>query len=191
MCGGRGSRLDAGTEKPLVDVAGVSLIDRVVRAVQASRVDDVYAVPSPNAPATRVRVDGLDAVSVIETSGAGYVADLQSALDAIRCADDVPVLTVAADLPLLDGEVVDRVLDVYDTGSLTVASPASLPATLGLQTDAAFDVEGGQRVVPAGVNVVGGDPDDVWVSWDARLAVNLNYPSDVAVAERLLSGPPE
>jgi len=52
MCGGLGSRLDGDVEKPLVEVGGARMVDRVVAALVGSPVDDVYAVTSPNAPAT-------------------------------------------------------------------------------------------------------------------------------------------
>lgn len=188
MCGGRGTRLESATEKPLFEVDGRALVDRVVDAAVESRIDTVYAVTSPHAPDTRAHLDGR--VPCIDAPGDGYVEDLQYALDTDPVASAYPVLTLAADLPLLDGVAIDRVLDVYDTGSLTVCVPTELPEALGVTVDAAFQVNG-QSVLPTGVNVVGGAPDDTWLSWDARFAVNVNHPSDAAVAERLLAGPSE
>lgn len=192
MCGGAGSRLDVATEKPLHEIAGVSLVDRVIQAVVESRVEDMYAVTSPLAPDTARHVAEQWAVERIEAPGDGYVPDLQYALDEREpgAGPDEPVVTIAADLPLLAGDAIDQVLDVYDAGSLTVCSPATLPAALGIGTDAAFEVEE-QLLVPAGVNVVGGDPEEPWVTWDARFAVNVNYLEDAAVAERLLSTQPD
>ena len=156
------------------------MVDRVVRALEASAVDDVYAVTSPNAPETADYVDGR--VPRVETAGEGYVADLGTALDDDRVAQ--PVLTVAADLPLLDGDVVDVVLDRWNGGSLTAAVPAERKRELGVSVDASFD-EGGEAVAPTGLNVVGGDPDRVLVLDDERLAVNVNRPADLAVARRV------
>ena len=51
----------------------------------------------------------------------------------------------------------------------------------------------GRGIVPAGINVVGGDETGgdgdaaVHLTEDARVAVNVNYPSDVRIAERLLA----
>lgn len=188
MCGGAGSRLETETEKPLAEIGGRSMVDRVLDALAESAIDDVYAVTSPKSPATTRHISRR--VEVIEAPGEGYVRDLQYALDELPGGTSDPVLTAAADLPLLDGDSIDAVLDVYDEGSLTVCTPTVLPDALGITVDAAFDVDD-RSVVPTGVNVVGGDPDDVWVTWDARFAVNVNYPGDAAVAERLLSGPPD
>ncbi|WP_254274310.1 NTP transferase domain-containing protein [Haloarcula marina] len=177
MCGGRGTRLDSDVEKPLFRVGGVPMVDRVLSALGASGVENVYAVTSPHAPATRAHLD----VPCIETPGEGYVADLDAAL-----ADDrisTPVLTVAADLPLLDGEILDRVLAAYGGGSLSVLVPAERKRELGVSDDTTYERDG-REVAPTGVNVVGDEGDDAWVSTDARLAVNVNTLSDARVAAR-------
>ncbi|WP_336038084.1 NTP transferase domain-containing protein [Halobacterium yunchengense] len=174
MCGGRGTRLDAAVEKPLFPVAGTPMVDRVRDALAASRVDAAHAVVSPHAPATRDHLAGD--LPLVETPGDGYVEDLRVALEAV----EPPVLTVAADLPLLDGEVLDRVLDAAG-GSTSVAVPAALKELLGASVD------GDGAWVPAGVNVVADDEDALQRSYDARLAVNVNRRADAAVAERLLA----
>lgn len=180
MCGGRGTRL-GGEEKPLRRVAGRRLIDRVRDALDASRVETIFAVTSPNAPTTAERARA----PVVETAGAGYVADLQAALEDRRVAR--PVLTVAADLPLLDGPTVDRVLDAAGGETLTAAVPAGRVRALGFSVDTTMR-HGGVAVRPAGINVVGAEPDRVWVTRDRRLAANVNRPRDLATAAWHLAG---
>ena len=177
MCGGRGARLESPVEKPLLEIGGVPMIDRVVAALEASRIDTVRPVVSPHAPETRTH---LEDSPVIETPGAGYVDDLDVALEAV----ETPVLTAAADLPLLGPDAVDAVLDAYREGSLTVGVPIALKRLLDLSVDDPLAAD--SDLVPAGVNVVadGGD-DTVTVSYDVRLAVNVNRPGDAAVAEAL------
>ncbi|WP_435146788.1 NTP transferase domain-containing protein [Halobaculum sp. P14] len=200
MCGGRGTRLDADAEKPLFAVGGAPMVDRVCDALAAAdRVDAVSAAVSPHTPDTRDRLADDDAVSVIRTPGDGYVADLQAALD----ATGTPVLTVAADLPLLAGDAVDAMLAAAD-GSTTVRVPAALKRELGVSVDSADSVDAGDAGdagdaaggddadaaaawVPTGVNVVAADGDTAVRSYDARLAVNVNRRADAAVAERLLA----
>ena len=175
MCGGRGTRLDSDAEKPLSEVAGRPMVEWVRDALADSRIDITHAVVSPHAPETRAHLDGD--LPVIETPGEGYVADLGVALDVV----ETPVLTVAADLPLLEGDAVDAVLDAAD-GSTSVRVPAALKDALGASTDSDEDW------VPTGVNVVADDEDSTLRTWDARLAVNVNRRSDAALAERLLAG---
>jgi len=186
MCGGQGTRLDTAVEKPLVEVGGRPMVDRVLDALDGSRVGTAHAVVSPHAPATR---DHLADRSRIDTPGEGYVADLGHALDAV----DRPVLTVAADLPLLSSAALDGILDAYDAQattddipSTTVCVPVALKERLGASVDTTVD-HGDRRVAPSGVNVVAADDSDtIHMTYDARLAVNVNRPSDRRLAEALL-----
>jgi len=227
MCGGRGTRLGGDGEKPLAAVAGRSMVDRALDALAASRVETAYAAVSPHTPRTRERLvarrDGegsgretgsLELV-VVDTPGEGYVADLRAALSEGPTA---PALTVAADLPLLDGPAVDAVLDARvaaDADALSVRVPAARKRELGASADAAtrYDDAGnggaddgkagdeeandGDSIgdVPAGINVVGaldGAGDEVVrATRDARLAVNVNRPEDRRLAERILRGDPD
>lgn len=201
MCGGEGSRLESPHEKPRHPVEGVPMVDRVIAAIDGSRIETTYAAVSPNAPATRARLEGADGVQTIETAGDGYVADLLAVLD--RPAIEPPILTVVADLPLLEASVIDRVLERYggndgrfdereeqcddgnegDTGaqSLTVCVPVALKRRLEVSCDSRLEPE--SHLAPTGVNVVGStDHSMTDVSYDPRLAVNVNRREDAAVA---------
>jgi adenosylcobinamide-phosphate guanylyltransferase len=221
MCGGRGARLGE-DEKPLAPVAGRSMVDRALDALAASRVGTAYAAVSPHTPRTRERLvarrsgetAGPDTGSVdlriLDTPGDGYVADLRAALAA---GPDRPTLTLAVDLPLLDGPAIDAVLDAHaaaDADALSVRVPAARKRELGASADAATrydDADGGEANdadgggagdetsvarVPAGINVVGaldGAGDEaVWTIRDTRFAVNVNRPGDRRLAERILAG---
>jgi len=176
MCGGRGSRLPVGTEKPLVEVGGVPMVRRVARALADSRVDRVYAVTSPQAPETAAAVDPPR----VRAPGEGYVADLQHALADGRV--DQPVLTVAADVALLTAPAVDRVLAAAE-GATTVAVPVGRRRGLGFGVDTAFRA-GGRLLTPSGVNVVG-DGEGLCVNTDRALAGNVNRPADLRRARWL------
>ncbi|WP_247004059.1 NTP transferase domain-containing protein [Halosolutus gelatinilyticus] len=197
MCGGAGTRLESSHEKPLHPIDGVPMIDRVLAALAESRAETVYAAVSPNAPETRARVDSGAAVPApvptIETPGDGYVDDLLTVLD--RPAIEPPVLTVAADLPLLAAPVIDRALDRHGDGrdggayapSLTVSVPVALKRRLGVSVDSRLEPE--THLVPTGVNVVGStDRTMTHASYDPRLAVNVNRRTDAAVAAALARG---
>jgi adenosylcobinamide-phosphate guanylyltransferase len=181
MCGGAGTRLERG-EKPLFEIGGAPMIERVLGALEASRVETVHAVTSPKAPETARRLEGR--IERIETAGDGYVADLAAGLERI----DPPAVTVAADLPLLAAAHVNRAIEAHEAGgSLTVCVPAELKRRLGVSVDRT-DHRDGAELSPTGLNVVGGAAETVRVSYDARLAVNVNRPADAIVAEALLGG---
>lgn len=209
FCGGEGSRLRAGgieTEKPLVSVGDASMLERVLGALCGSGLDRVGLVVSPNAPATAERARHLAAeregVVVVETPGDGYVADLNRALEEFS----PPVLTVAADLPLLTAGTVEGVRRVAAEAreataegavpSVTVCVPAALKRRLGVSVEGAFVPEGdatvlpardaGRELAPTGVNVVGpGTAEVMWVSHDARLSMNVNRSAGLDAARAL------
>ncbi len=160
------------------------MVERVADALAASQVGRVYAVTAPHAPRTQAILDRRG-LATIETAGDGYVADLQAAL-----ADDrveQPVLTVAADLPLLHGPVVDSVLTDYDGGSLTVGVPAARVRALGYSVDTTMPSRG-QSVRPAGLNVVAPGEDRTIIRRDRALAANVNRPRDLQTAAWHLAG---
>jgi adenosylcobinamide-phosphate guanylyltransferase len=189
MCGGQGTRLHADVEKPLYQIAERPMVDRVLDGLTAADgVDDIYAAVSPTTTETTARLANDARVDVVETPGEGYVADLGAALEALG----TPAVTVAADLPLLAGEPVDRVVaaatESGDTAdSITVQTPAGLKRQLGVTVD---EGESSDEWLPTGLNVVGTAGERTCRTWDARLAVNVNYERDGAVAEALLAADP-
>ncbi|WP_135665461.1 NTP transferase domain-containing protein [Halorhabdus rudnickae] len=177
MCGGRGTRLDLDREKPLVEIGGRALVDRVADALAASSIERSYAVTSPHAPRTREHVT----LPTIDAPGEGYVADLQYALDRV----ELPVLTVAADLPLLDGQTVDSISDSFNGVSMTTCVPTESKRQYGVSNDTTIPGEPG--IAPTGVNVVAeSDSDRRVVFENPRLAVNVNHARDAQIAEALL-----
>ncbi|WP_263018210.1 NTP transferase domain-containing protein [Natronobiforma cellulositropha] len=190
MCGGAGTRLESDREKPLYPIGGEAMVERVLGALEASRLERTYAAVSPQAPATQAHLERRG-VTCIETAGAGYVSDLLDALRDERLSP--PVLTVAADLPLLEGSVLDRVCAAYGRvrertekpPSLTVCVPVALKRRLGASVETTLE---GGHLAPTGVNVVGdGSSERQFESYDRRLAVNVNRRADARLADRLVS----
>ncbi|USZ73441.1 NTP transferase domain-containing protein [Natronosalvus halobius] len=217
MAGGRGTRLESRVEKPLYEIGGVTMIDRIFAALEASVVGRITVAVSPNAPNTRehlaerdctrsFEVDGtaepvdlVTPVRVLETAGDGYVADLGSILESDSIPISTPVLTAAADLPLLEGATVDGILERYrrrvrargregGTGkdapapSMTVCVPTALKRRLGLSVDSTLESD--RHLAPTGVNVVGTSSETMITrSYDYRLACNVNRRTDARAAK--------
>ena len=186
LCGGRGTRLGTDTEKPLVEVCGRPMVDRVCAALATSEIHHVVAAVSPNAPETAeyLRSDRSDRstgdVELIETPGNGYIEDLGFVLDRVG----TPVVTVAADLPLLTGSIVDSVLNSIESKtSTTVCVPVEAKRSLGVSVDTSFTPEGFDRpLAPSGLNVVAESGEKIVVRRDRALAVNVNRPGDLQIA---------
>lgn len=187
MCGGKGTRLsndDTDNEKPLLTICGQPMFDRVIRALSIARIDTVYAVVSPHTPETAAHARDND-TPTIETAGEGYVADLDCALSLV----DRPVLTVAADLPLLDTETVAAVLNHADNESCTVCVSVERKRELGVSVDTsvAMHKKRAGEIIPSGLNIVGGNTSEqnIMIRENYRLAVNVNRQRDAQIAEAL------
>ena len=192
--GGRGSRIsELGTEKPLVLVAGIPMIDRMLDELEgSSRIDRVYVSVSPLAPRTREHLEGRDVV-IIDTPGNGYVADLHSSM---RSIEEGSVLVCPSDMPLLTSRSVAELIDAYDERkqlSLTVALPPKVIKSLGLIVTYVEEIEG-RGLTFCGVSVVDRLemltdnflPGGYYVTEKEEFAVNVNTVHDLRLAERIL-----
>ncbi|ELY82349.1 GTP--adenosylcobinamide-phosphateguanylyl transferase [Natrinema gari] len=187
MCGGKGTRLESPHEKPLHPIDGTAMIDRVLAALEGSRIETIAAAVSPNAPATRSHLEEHDGVATVETAGEGYVTDLLTVLE--RPELSPPLLTVAADLPLLEAAVVDRILAAHGDAeaSRTVCVPVALKRRLGVSIETRLEAD--DHLAPTGVNVVGTTDESTTMTDvydDPRLAVNVNRREDARLAADML-----
>lgn len=132
MCGGRGTRMGAGVEKPATELAGRRFVERVVFALKGSRrFERIIAVVSPHVPATK-RFLAAAKVEMIETPGRGYPQDLSIALASLS---PEKVLVVPADVPLLTPEIVNEVVDALaelDAPAASIALEKSFVEKLGV-----------------------------------------------------------
>ncbi len=195
MCGGRGTRLDSDIEKPLVEICGRTMFDRVVDALHESCVETIYAVVSDQSAETRARARERE-ITLIDAPGEGYVADLGFALERV----EPPVVTVVSDLPLLRDDHIDDLVAASNGDSCTACVPVSLKRRLGASIDDSlvFDYRD-TAVCPTGLGVVAPVPEStpesastdehseptstVYLSTDDALALNVNRPTDIDLAE--------
>ena len=156
MAGGKGTRFGGDTEKPMALFNGKPLIRRVIEAVKESeRITDIYVAVTSYSPKTAQEAKKAS-VKVIETEGKGYHADVQQAVqDAnIKC----PVLIVSADLPLLNGMFLDKIIKEYEESgkpALTVMIPEEALIEYGLSAVSPYEHEGRMYAV-SGINIIDG-----------------------------------
>lgn len=197
MAGGRGSRLGINVEKPLLPILGRPMIKRVIRALQESKyVSKIFVTVSRWTPNTRSVVRDLG-VAIIETRGLGYVNDLKEALSIIWLEQGLrDVVVVGSDLPLLNGRIVDEVVERYLASgkeALTVVVKKDDYEKLGFKSDYHFELNG-ILVVPVGLNVLRADLamckdllDEVkHLSTEVESLVNVNTINEAKKAEELL-----
>ena len=71
MAGGKGARMESETEKPLIELFGIPMIQYVIDALTASKgVSDITAATSPNTPKTSLFLQ-KQGVKIFQTPGNG------------------------------------------------------------------------------------------------------------------------
>jgi adenosylcobinamide-phosphate guanylyltransferase len=192
MAGGRGSRLRMG-EKPLVTLFGRPLIDYVALALEDSSVDRIFVATTENVPRTQKWAieRGL---TVMETGGYGYVADMIEAVKTAEVTD--PIMIIMADLPLVTSDLIDEIIEVYEgrpEPALSTHTPLDLHSRLGRRPDSLFNYQG-RLIVPAGINVLDGteiekEQEDFHLILERiELAVNVNVAGDLMLCEKIMQG---
>jgi len=191
MAGGLGTRLQMG-EKPMVRLFGRPLIDWVVSALEKAA-DRIFVATTDQVPETMEWAERMG-LYLVETPGEGYVPDMISAVE--EAGIDDPVLIVMADLPLLRGDIVEEIIEVYESvpePALSVHVPLETYRRIATKPDSLFNYRG-RLIVPSGVNVLLGskirfEQEDYHLILDRiELAVNVNSPEDLAVCEMILRG---
>jgi adenosylcobinamide-phosphate guanylyltransferase len=191
MAGGKGTRMALAQEKPLLQVGGKPVVSLVLDALaNAKKLDSVVVAVSDYTPKTAAYLADFP-VKVLKTPGKEYVSDMGYAVKALKMET---VLAIAADMPLITGEIIDDVLAQYAAcgkSALVVAVPLETKRRLGMSLGYAFDY-GGQQVVPAGININDGRriddeelEQDVYVVDRLEVAVNINTVDELKRAQEL------
>ena len=194
MAGGKGTRMGSSNEKPLVEVCGKPVIEYVLAALKnARKVDSIVVAVTCFTPKTAKLMEKFP-VKVIETPGRDYVSDMGYAVQQLKLGI---FLAIAADLPLVTGEILDDIIERYERcgkPALTVAVPFDTKTKLCMSVEYSFKVDD-RDAVPVGINVIDGRKryGDEWLDQEIyllnqeELAVNINTPQELQIAESLLS----
>ena len=113
MCGGKGTRMKMPQEKLLLRHKN-PIIQHVISALQESNCfSKIIAVTSPNAPRTWEFLTNLG-IHTMDTAGKGYVYDLNQILHNF----DETVFVTPGDMPLLDAEIVKKIIQLADINNI-------------------------------------------------------------------------
>jgi adenosylcobinamide-phosphate guanylyltransferase len=199
MAGGKGKRLGLDIEKPMLEVAGIPMVKRVIDACLGSdHIDQIHVAVSGNTPATEKYVDslGLARVSSIRTPGLNYHEDMKQAIRNLGSLGSRQFLVVSADLPFLEPRIIDEVAIRYlasQKPALVVLAPLVLFMKMGLKPSWVMKVAD-EECVPCGINVVDGSrigeaqlEEEVLVIRDPRACANVNSPMDLEALRREVS----
>ena len=191
MAGGRGSRMRSQVEKPLLEIAGRSLLERVIEPLKlAPSIDRIVVTSSPNTPVTTREARRLDVENIV-TPGDGFEEDMRFAVRQLTLED---VLVVSCDLPFLTVDVIERAVQTYRTSmkpALAVMAPVETYKRLGSNPGYVFDIRG-RNLVPVGINIIDGKRigegqlDQVELIVDSEhVALNVNTLKDLETAKKI------
>ncbi len=182
MAGGRGTRMNSDDEKLLLEYKKPVILHVVDSLKSSSCFSKILAITSPNSPKTKKLLQENN-VETFDTPGISYVKDLNLALATIHDA----VLVVSGDLPLLDGIVIQKIVNIYDLQNIwtSIIVTNKFLSTLGIKSDYSVNFNN-QMCHYTGISLVNSkkissiknlDESHVIID-DKRIAFNLNTKQD-------------
>ena len=186
MAGGKGTRMELDVEKPLVKINEKPMIQYVIDALKnTDKINKIIAATSKNTPETRNFLD-KQGIDVIETPGDGYVNDLGFIISNFEL-DDV-LLTVTSDLPLINSDIIDYVLEEYKRSkkpAMSVLVPVHVFENYGIKPTMVFE-----NLIPSGLNILRSinktQDEKVLIIERIELALNINTCEDIKLLKKLV-----
>ena len=182
MAGGSGSRMKFPAPEKLLLEYKKPIIFHVIDSLNDSYCfSKVFAATSSNSPDTKFELEKIG-VKTLDTSGDGYVNDLNFLLRKI----DGAVFVVSGDLPLLDKEIIQKLVEFNPESVWTsfLVSKKFLNS-LGLKSNLLVKCDGVECVY-TGISIINADKiknlniikENYIILDDKRIAFNLNTDED-------------
>ena len=132
MAGGKGSRMKLSEEKLLLKYKKPIILQVADALSDSDCFSKIIFITSPNSPKTKQLLQ-KNKYEIFETSGIGYVKDLNLVLKSLNAA----VFIISADLPLLDSEIIKKIVKFYDPNILwtTILVTKKFLESLGLSSN--------------------------------------------------------
>ena len=178
MAGGKGTRMKSNEEKLLLNYKQ-PLVLHVIDALKNSNcLEKIIAATSPNSPQTKnILVENN--ITIIETSGEGFVTDLNNILKQL---DDF-VLVSSGDLPLLDGDIIKQIIDNvnHDKTWTSIVTTKSFQNSLNLEPECISKLND-EDYAQTGISIVNASKisnldtieEDYLIIDDKRVCFNIN-----------------
>ena len=132
MAGGKGSRMNLPEEKLLLKFKKPIILQVAEALTTSDCFSKVIFITSPNSPKTKQLLEKNN-YEIFDTPGIGYVEDLNLVLKSLNDS----VLIISADLPLLDSEIIKKIVNLYDPNNkwTTILVTKNFLKSLGLSSD--------------------------------------------------------
>ena len=182
MAGGRGSRMEFPSPEKLLLEYEKPVIFHVIDSLNDSHCfSKVFAATSPNSPDTKFELERIG-VETLDTQGNGYVNDLNFLLQKM----DGFVFVVSGDLPLLDEEIIQKLVE-FNSESVWTSFLVSKKFLDSLSLESNLLVKhNGVECIYTGISIINADKiknlnsvnEDYIILDDKRIAFNLNTKED-------------
>jgi len=182
MAGGKGTRMKLDEEKLLLQYKKPVILHVIDSLQNSNSFSKILAVTSSNSPKTKKLLQEND-IETFDTSGTGYVEDLNSALKII----DDKVLVASGDLPLLDVEIIKNIVSNFDSKNIwtSILVTDKFLTSLGMESSFSVDFDG-QKCHYTGISLVNSEKissldnldENYIIIDDKRIAFNLNSKED-------------
>jgi adenosylcobinamide-phosphate guanylyltransferase len=198
MCGGKGTRLEnfKDVEKPLLEVKGKTMVERVLDALAQSRdFDKIIGVTSSNTPKTNVFVSyylSWRTIDIIQTEGKSYSKDLSIVLNKLKPST---VFVVPADLPLLNPKIIQKVIRRYTPGlsCVSIVSDKQFVLNMGIKPSLVLNINS-KEYCHTGITIVDSSKVEGFTNVkeyyvimnEKEIVVNVNTKGELEIAERLI-----
>jgi adenosylcobinamide-phosphate guanylyltransferase len=132
MAGGKGSRMKLPEEKLLLEFKKPIILQVAEALTNSNCFSKIIFVTSQNSPRTKQLLQ-KNKYEIFDTPGNGYVEDLNMVLKSLNES----VFIASADLPLLDSEIIKKIVDFYDPNNIwtTILVTKNFLVSLGLSSD--------------------------------------------------------
>ena len=182
MAGGKGTRMNLDNEKLLLKYKK-SIILHVTDSLKDSNCfSKILALTSSNSPKTKKLLQENN-IEIFNTNGIGYVEDLTLVLQSINDS----VLVTSGDLPLLDQEIVQQIVNHYDPEQIwtSILVTNKFLTTLGSKSDYSINFDN-QNCNYTGISLINASKINSFKNLDEhyiiiddkRVAFNLNTKQD-------------
>jgi len=164
MAGGKGERLNMNIEKPLVEIEGKTILERISTVLKNAGIDEILVAVTNNTPKTKEKAKKLK-LKIIQTPGREYVEDIQCLMEKFK-----EFLAVSADLPFLTPGLIKNVLAKYKEMKqpISVVTPKQSYEKMGFVSSVTMG-----DFVPVGVNVVT-KGEDYFYMIKGKATININ-----------------
>ncbi|NWJ20059.1 NTP transferase domain-containing protein [Marine Group I thaumarchaeote] len=182
MAGGKGIRMNLDNEKLLLKYKKPIILHVIDSLKNSNCFSKILAVTSSNSPKTKTLLQENN-VEIFDTPGISYVKDLNLALKTIN---DV-VLVTSGDLPLLDKEIIQKIVNQFDSQNIwtSILVTNKFLTTLGIESDYSVNFDN-QICHYTGISLVDSKKisslenleENYIIIDDKRIAFNLNTKQD-------------